>query len=186
MLARRAHSLVRIGSALGLVLVLAGCTKGGQFDPTDMFNSDMFDSKKKLQGQREPLFPNGVPGAETGVPQDLVKGYQPPPEPATDNAQNADATAAPAAEAAAKPKPKPKPKLARAPAQPHDAAFDQKASHPPTRISVGTAKPTVPPRSTESSQSVWPTPPPTAPAQQTAQPAQSIWPNPPATGTSSQ
>ena len=73
-------SLLHVGSALALVLVLAGCTKGGQFDPTEWLNSDVFDSKKKLEGSREPLFPNGVPGAASGVPQDLVKGYQPPPE----------------------------------------------------------------------------------------------------------
>ena len=45
-----------------------------------MFNSDMFDTKKKLKGQREPVFPSGVPGTTTGVPADLVKGYQPPPD----------------------------------------------------------------------------------------------------------
>ena len=81
---QRVPSLLRAGSALALVLVLSSllgaCTKGGQFDPTELFNSDVFDSKKKLAGQREPLFPDGVPGTTTGVPADLVKGYQPPPD----------------------------------------------------------------------------------------------------------
>src|SRR5580700_9368670 len=103
---RSKPSLLRIGSALALVLVLAGCTKGGQFDPTEIFNNDSFDTKKKIKGDRELVFPNGVPGATTGVPADLVKGYQAPPE-------QADATAtqpAPAAPVAAAPKPALKPK----------------------------------------------------------------------------
>lgn len=183
------HSFVRIAAALGLVLVLAGCTKGGQFDPTEMFNSDVFDSKKKLQGQREPLFPNGVPGTTTGVPQDLVKGYQPPPDQAADNGDAAIAPPPATAEAAKPPaKPKPKPKTAKAPA------------HPPTRITVGPAQ--KPAQSTAStSQFAWPTPsqagqaqtgqsvwpaPPQASTQQAAQPAQSVWPNPPAAATSTQ
>ena len=116
---RKPSSLVWIGSALALGLILGACTPGGQFDPTEVLSSDMFSTKKKLSGEREPLFPNGVPGAETGVPPDLVKGYQPPPEQqAVDNA--APAPPAPKAAAVAgpakpKPKPKPKPAVARAP-----------------------------------------------------------------------
>ena len=72
--------LIRIGLPLAVLLVLAACTPGGQFDPTTLIANDMFDTKKKLQGQREPVFPNGVPGTNSGVPPDLVKGYQPPPE----------------------------------------------------------------------------------------------------------
>ncbi len=187
-------SLFRAAAALAFVLALAACTRGGQFDPTEMFNSDMFDSKTKLKGDRAPVFPNGVPGTTTGVPADLVKGYQPPPE-------QADATALPAAPAAsvapteaAKPKPKPKPKP--------KVAIEKPPSSTPTRISVG-PKPGVPARQqadpsqtvwppppqttpAQSSQSTWPPPPQTTPAQQTARPSQSIWPNPPATGTQSQ
>ena len=111
---RKPSSLVWIGSALASGLMLGACTPGGQFDPTEVLSSDMFSTKKKLSGEREPLFPNGVPGAETGVPPDLVKGYQPPPEQqAVDNA--APAPPAPKAVAVAgpaKPKPKPKPKPA--------------------------------------------------------------------------
>jgi hypothetical protein len=182
--------LFRIGSALALVLVLAGCSKGGQFDPTELFNSDTFDSKKKLTGDRQPIFPDGVPGTTTGVPADLVKGYQAPPE-------QSDASAAPAPEAQ-KPKPKlaskpkPKPKLAAAPPQPpqgQDSVWNQTPATPatsvPTRISVG-PKPVAPGQQADPSQSIWPAPPQTAPAQQTAQPAQSIWPDPPAPGKSSQ
>src|SRR5215468_12421622 len=95
----------RAASAVVLALLIAGCTKGGQFDPTELFTSDVFDSKKKLKGERAPVFPEGVPGATTGVPEDLVKGYQAPPE-----QPDADATVPgptpPATAEAAKPKPK--------------------------------------------------------------------------------
>ena len=49
-----------------------------RFDPTDIFSSDMFDTKKKLPGDRRAVFPEGTPGVSQGVPQELVKGYQPP------------------------------------------------------------------------------------------------------------
>jgi hypothetical protein len=77
---QRVTPIVRFGTAVAFVLVLASCTPGGQFDPTEIFNSQVFDTKTKISGQREPLFPNGVPGTETGVPPDLVKGYQAPPD----------------------------------------------------------------------------------------------------------
>src|SRR5580692_1167287 len=153
MRAQRIPPLVRITSALALVLVLGACTQGGQFDPTEMFNSDAFDSKKKLSGPREAVFPGGVPGTTRGVPADLVKGYQPPPDQADADASGAPPpgggapAAAPGAsapvataEAKPKPKPKPKPKLASAPAQSQDSVWSQKGPGPsakgPTRISV--------------------------------------------------
>jgi len=185
--------LIRIGLPPALLLVLAACTPGGQFDPTSLFANDMFDTKKKLQGQREPVFPNGVPGTSSGIPQDLVKGYQPPPDDTAADANGTpDTAAAPAKpEPKAQPKPKPKPKVARAPA----AAPAPK----PTRITVGPAAATrapaspppqggvaqqspwpAPPQAATPDQTNWPAPPPPAPAQQAAQPSQSIWPNPPA------
>jgi hypothetical protein len=181
---RRSPLLVRAGSAAALVLALAGCTPGGQFDPTTLLANDMFDTKTKLKGDRQPVFPNGVPGTSSGVPQDLVKGYQPPPDQAADaNAPDA------AAEEAAKnqPKPKPKPKVARAPAQP---------STPPPRINIGRSpsqaapaapQGAAPQQSQQSQQSPFPPPPPqTAPAQQAAPTVESRWPDPPKPGTSSQ
>ncbi len=200
---RRAQFLMRLGTAVAIVLELAACTPGGQFDPTTLLDNDMFDTKTKLKGPREPLFPNGVPGIETGVPPDLVKGYQPPPEQATaDNgaAAGAPLSTTPAAGAAAppaahaeakpKPKPKPKPKLARASVPAHDKAFDQK---PPTRIDIGLAPNKPAPAQqgaansqSNNSQSVWPAPPPTGSTQQTAPPSQSIWPAPPPTAPAQQ
>jgi len=108
MIARPLHMLVRTASTLAVVLAIAGCTQGGQFDPTEVLAADPFGTKKKLQGEREPLFPSGVPGAESGVPHDLVKGYQPPPEQTAE--ETVGTTKPPAAAAEAKPKPKPKPK----------------------------------------------------------------------------
>jgi hypothetical protein len=179
MATRRSSLLVRAGSAAALVLTLAGCTPGGQFDPTTLLANDMFDTKAKLKGDRQPVFPNGVPGTSSGIPQDLVKGYQPPPD------QAADATAPDAAaEEAAKNKPKPKPKVARAPAQ---------LSAPPRRINIGPspnqAAPAAPqgaPPPQQSQQSPFPPPPQTPPAQQANPTVESRWPDPPKPGTSSQ
>jgi hypothetical protein len=172
----------RIASALGLVLVIAGCTKGGQFDPTELVSGDMFDTKKKLKGEREAVFPGGVPGTTTGVPPDLVKGYQAPPE-------AADASApSPAAETTEKPKPKPKPKVAAQAPPPARSA---------TRINVGpTAKPAggdqqaapwpSPSQPAAQNDPAWPSSNQAPPPQQTAQPSQSIWPTPPAARTTTQ
>ena len=54
--------------------VLAGCSSGfgANFDPSDLL--DFLDTKKKLPGERKPVFPDGVPGLEQGVPKDLYKG----------------------------------------------------------------------------------------------------------------
>jgi outer membrane biosynthesis protein TonB len=207
---RRSHSLFyRAASVLALALLIAGCTKGGQFDPTEIFNSDVFDSKKKLKGERAPVFPEGVPGTATGVPAELVKGYEPPPE-QPDTAAAATPPPAPAAEVE-KPKPKPKPKAKVAAQKPPGApaaapgAPAGSASGPaPTRITVGpTQRPAATgqqpgeaqaawpaPSSTssqqpaQSSQSAWPAPPQTTTAQP-AQSSQSVWPDPPAAGGSS-
>ncbi len=193
-MAKRAHSylFLRTASALALALLIAGCTKGGQFDPTELFTSDVFDSKKKLKGERTPVFPEGVPGATTGVPADLVKGYQAPPEQPDADAAVPGPAPPPETAETAKPKPKPKPKLAARKLSAGPGA----AAPAPTRITVGpkpaaqqpdasqTAWPAPPPtnapQQAQSSQSVWPAPP------QAAQPSQSIWPNPPAPSGSSQ
>ena len=188
----RSRSLVRLGSALAIVLALGACTKGGNFDPTEVFNSDVFDSKKKLSGQREVVFPGGVPGTTTGVPADLVKGYQPPSDLADADASQTAAGGPPGqpaagaaragapvatAEAGPKPKPRPKPKLASTPAQGQDPAWNQGRAGPatsgPTRINVGTKPVTPAPNGAQdqgaASQANWPTP---------AQQVQTNWPAP--------
>jgi outer membrane biosynthesis protein TonB len=180
---RRSYFVYAV-SALALALVMAGCTKGGQFDPTEMFNTDMFDTKKKLKGERVPVFPEGVPGATSGVPPDLVKGYQPPPEPAEADAALPGPTPPAETAEAAKPKPKPKPKPKLAVQKPPAASS--------TRINVGPGNagqsdgsvwPAPPqnnaPQQAQSSQPAWPAPP-----AQSSQSAQPIWPNPPPPGAS--
>jgi len=185
----------RAASAIALALLIAGCTKGGQLDPTELFSSDVFDTKKKLKGERAPVFPEGVPGASTGVPPDLVKGYEPPPEQPADAA--VPGPTPPAAAEAAKPKPKPKPKLAAKPPAASGAAAHaagptritvapgQKSATQQPDASVWPAAPSNNASQSRTSQSVWPAPPPpqttsSAPAQ-ASQPA---WPDPPSAGPS--
>ena len=152
----RIPSLSRIVSAGAVLLVLSACTPGGQFDPTTLLQNDMFDSKKKIIGQREPVFPSGVPGTTTGVPPDLVKGYQPPPEESAAASPDAAGPQPPPE----KPKPKPKPKVAAA-----------KPAQPPKRISIGPAsKSSAAPAASQPQQT-------SAPSGQ----SQSVFPDPPAT-----
>jgi hypothetical protein len=193
-------SLLRLGSIVVFASMLACCTPGGQFDPTEVINSDIFNTKKKLAGEREPVFPNGVPGAETGVPPDLVKGYQPPPgqpvavEPAVPAGKAATKTAEVTAEKPrAKPKAKPKPKVASTPSAStsnNDPAWNQKAAQPaqsawpapagqqPAQTNWPAAPGAQATQSAGSSQTNWPAAQQAAPAGQ-----QSVWPNPPAPGT---
>jgi hypothetical protein len=163
-----------------LTLPLAGCSSMPDFsgDPTDWFNVDFLNNKKPLPGVRKPVFPEGVPGVSHGVPQDLVKGHQPPPD--TEFAQDPAAqgsAAAPAVEQAAveeksapppkpkaKPRPKPKAKVAAKPA-PVEAAPPEQA---PTPVTVR--------RSSPQPSSQWPDP----PSQQQSRPAATQWPDPPA------
>ena len=95
-------------AALICGLALAGCES---FDPLDKLSDldIMGTSKKPLAGERRPVFNAGVPGVPQGVPPEMVKGYQPPPE-------------APPPVIEAKPERKPRPKKTasvprRAPAQ---------------------------------------------------------------------
>ncbi|ANW02581.1 hypothetical protein [Bradyrhizobium icense] len=71
---RRPQRLIAAAILVALSGALAGCGGGGlgNFDPTDML--DFLDTKKKLPGERKPVFPEGVPGLEQGVPKDLYKG----------------------------------------------------------------------------------------------------------------
>jgi len=66
-------------AALAFGLALGGCES---FDPLDKLSEldIMGVSKKPLVGDRRPVFDSGVPGVPQGVPPEMVKGYQPPPE----------------------------------------------------------------------------------------------------------
>src|SRR5882724_9456450 len=123
-----------------LILPLGGCASvGDAIDPTEWFSGELFNTKKKLPGERKAVFPEGVPGVSQGIPSELVKGNQqqplengytitdtqsasPPPRSATGktaaktDAANADTAKTdeyqPAPREKAKPKPKPKPATA--------------------------------------------------------------------------
>jgi hypothetical protein len=96
-------------SLLSVSTLLAGCGSfdPSSFDPTAVFDMEIFNTKKKLPGERKPVFPEGTPGVPQGVPQELVKGYQDPAAPS----QEAQAATPPPEEAKAKPKPAPKPRV---------------------------------------------------------------------------
>ena len=71
---RRSQRLIAAAVVIALSGALAGCGGGGMssFDPSDLL--DFLDTKKKLPGERKPVFPEGVPGLEQGVPKSLYKG----------------------------------------------------------------------------------------------------------------
>jgi hypothetical protein len=71
---RRRQRLIAACVLVAFSGVLGGCSSSSGFDPTDLL--DFLDTKKKLPGDRKPVFPEGVPGLEQGVPKDLYKGAQ--------------------------------------------------------------------------------------------------------------
>jgi hypothetical protein len=69
---RPSQRLIAAAVLIALSSALAGCSSLYSWDPSDVF--DWLDTKKKLPGERKPVFPDGVPGLEQGVPKDLYKG----------------------------------------------------------------------------------------------------------------
>jgi hypothetical protein len=114
----------------GVVLTLLLLPLGGMLAGCDSLDTfQIFDTKKKLPGVREPVFPNGVPGVTQGIPPDLVKGYQEPQQATVDPATAAAQATAEKIEPKAEPKPKPKPKPRKV-AQPAAAQQPQQAQAP--------------------------------------------------------
>ncbi len=60
-------------ASLVLALALSGCGTSStpDLDPSGFL--DFLDTKKPLPGERKPVFPEGVPGVERGVPKELTK-----------------------------------------------------------------------------------------------------------------
>ena len=154
----RMHRIVLLVGLVGLAPVLAGCANF-DMDKLDVFG---LNEKKKLPGDRKPVFPEGVPGVSQGIPQEYIKGNQPPPDTAQAPPAEPDKAAA-AAEAAkktaaaepkAKPKRKPKPRAAAQPAQDQQPAPQQQLQQaqspwPAQGQSTGTAPwPSAPPPGT--------------------------------------
>lgn len=137
----RRFAVMAVAAALSAGL-LTGCTG---FDPTDW--TKWLDTKKPLPGNRQAVFPEGVPGVDQGVPSHLVKGAQPTEAPATPiamgepdaEAEPAPVRAQPKAKAKAKaPAPASAPRQASAPAQPRQppaqpAAQPQQPAQPAAR-----------------------------------------------------
>ena len=86
--------LITASVLVALSGAVTGCSGSvSSWDPMDML--DFLDTKKKLPGERKPVFPDGVPGLEQGVPKALYKGAQPDAD-----QQNAQAAAAATAQPA--------------------------------------------------------------------------------------
>jgi hypothetical protein len=67
---RRLQRLIAASVLVALSCALVGCSSNvNSFDPMDWL--DWLDTKKKLPGDRKPVFPEGVPGLEQGVPKSL-------------------------------------------------------------------------------------------------------------------
>ena len=109
---RRPQRLIAAAVLIALSGALAGCGSAGNFDPSDLL--DFLDTKKKLPGDRKPVFPEGVPGLEQGVPKDLYRGSRQQVD--DPNAQAATAAPAPAEDPKSKRGTKSKGKQAAAPA----------------------------------------------------------------------
>jgi hypothetical protein len=102
---RRSQRLIAASVLIALSGALAGCSSSfSNWDPSDLL--DFLDTKKKLPGDRKPVFPDGVPGLEQGVPKELYKGS------AQEQLDQQNAQAAAAAAAAAQPPEDPKQKRA--------------------------------------------------------------------------
>jgi len=162
---------------LALAPVLTAC-ESFDMDKLDVFG---LSDKKKLPGDRKPLFPEGVPGVTQGIPPEYLKGAQQQPadpyftqpagsaQPAASETGNTSRTAAAPPVEEAKPPPKPKPKAVSKPKP-------KTASAPP-------APPAQQPAAGQQQQTDWPA----AKQQQTDWPApgqqQTPWPAAPAPGT---
>jgi hypothetical protein len=138
---RRPQRLIATAVLIALSGALAGCGSTAGFDPSDLL--DFLDTKKKLPGDRKPVFPEGVPGLEQGVPKDLYRGARQQDDP---NAQAAGAPP-PVEEPKAKRGAKSKGRQAAAPA---DAAPDEEGSTaaappPPKPAKIVRKRTTAPP-----------------------------------------
>jgi hypothetical protein len=164
---RRSQRLIVAAVAIALSSALAGCTGGlSSFDPSDML--DFLDTKKKLPGERKPVFPQGVPGLEQGVPKDLYKGaaqqqdapvaVQPAEEPKSKNAakskgkgkQTASTAPAPAAAPDAEAAPEEEGSTAAAPPAPKPAKIVRRRTTAPPPDAPQAAQPAAQPQQSAS------------------------------------
>ena len=102
---RPLQRLVSAAVLIALSSALTGCGSMTGWDPSDLL--DFLDTKKKLPGERKPVFPEGVPGLQQGVPKELYKGN-------VEQQQRDEAAAAAAAAAAPPPAAEPKGRKSKA------------------------------------------------------------------------
>ena len=160
---RGSQRLIALSVLVALAGALGGCSGGmANFDPSDLL--DFMDTKKKLPGERKPVFPDGVPGLEQGVPKDLYKGSR---QEQIDQ-QNAAAAAAPLEPPPGSKAAKSKSKSKQAAAPAAQPAAD--ATPPEEENSVAAAPP--PPKQKIVRRRTTAPPPDQQPPQQQTQPAQ--------------
>lgn len=68
----RRNRAILLAVLVAITPVLSAC-ENFDMDKLDVFG---LNEKKKLPGDRKPLFPEGVPGVMQGVPKEYMKGYQ--------------------------------------------------------------------------------------------------------------
>ena len=152
---RRSQRLIAAAVLIAFAGALAGCSSGfGDWDPSDLFS--WLDTKKKLPGKREPVFPDGVPGLEQGVPKELYKSNV-EKEQQEEAAQAAAAAAQPPADqpaAADQSAPKSNEAKAAAP-EPHKRkkVAHKRIAKPPTDSAAAQPAPSAPAPSAEPAQS---------------------------------
>jgi hypothetical protein len=167
----RSQRLIAAAVVIALSSALAGCAGGmGNFDPSDLL--DWLDTKKKLPGERKPVFPQGVPGLEQGVPKDLYKGA----------AQQQDAPAVTSAQPVEEPKSKKSKAKSRQTASttPAPTAAPDAEAAPEEEGSTAAAPPAPKPKKIVRRRTTAPPPDPAPPqaAQPAAQPQQAASPFP--------
>src|SRR6478735_10809166 len=161
----RWQRLIAATIVIALSGALAGCSSMGNWDPTDML--DFLDTKKKLPGERKPVFPDGVPGLEQGVPKELYKGARqqqivdpnaqataaaapPPEEPKSKSSAKSKGKQAPATVAAA---PAAEPAAAGPDAAPEEEGSTAAAPPAPKPQKVARKRTTAPPPDQSAAQS---------------------------------
>jgi len=166
--------------AFAMAVSLGGCASMSDWaiDPSEWFSGDWFGNKKKLEGDRKPVFPEGVPGVTRGVPAELVKGNQPAADQDDPLSQQLAADEAKAkAQAKAKPKQQvaAKPPAAAQESRPTPVTVRRSDAPPPQQQTA--AKPPAQPGQ-QPAAPAWPDPTPAA-----QPPVATRWPDPPAPGT---
>ena len=166
--------IVLLASLIAIAPVFAGCSN---FDPDKL---DIFGlgDKKKLSGDRQPVFPEGVPGVTQGIPPEYIKGNQPPPDTAEVLPTEPQKEAAPVE----KPKPKPKRTAQRKPKptpKPTPAAASDASSAQPAAQQQPRAAWPAPTQAQSPSSSPWPA----QPQNSGTSPTTAPWPSAPPPGT---